>query len=261
MTHVNTLLAAALATTAFTSLAQAATLHALTSDGKLVAVDSETRRAGRAMPVSGAGGKVLSIAMRPSDGKLYGLTDANQLVTIDPRSARATPGAKLDKPIEAGPRTTINFNPTVDRLRIIGMAGGNYRIHPDTGAVTTDGALKYAPGGGASGSTPRVTAAAYTNHMPGAKETALYTIDTMLGQINLQAPPNDGVQQPKLQVAGGLPNGVGFDILSDGAGGNMGYMLANGRLWGMTVGEPALRDMGAVTGLPPGEIISLVATK
>lgn len=241
--------------------AHAASLHALTADGSLVMFDSATRRAGKAMKVTGAPGRVLAIAMRPADGKVYGLTDGNQLVTIDPATGRATAGAKLDKPIEAGGRVAINFNPTVDRLRVVGMGGTNYRVHPDTGAVTADGGLKYAPGTPLAGTTPTITAAAYTNHMVGAKETAMYTIDAVLGQINLQAPPNDGVQQPKKQLAGGMPRGIGFDILADGAGGNTGYILAEGKLWQLAVADLAVTQLGAVSGLPAGDIVSLVAAK
>lgn len=240
--------------------ASAASLHALTADGKLLVVDSDSRRAKPARAITGAGGPILAIALRPADGKLYGLTSTGQLVTIDPATARATPGAKLDKPLETGPRAAINFNPTVDRLRVVGMGGSNYRIHPDTGAVTADGALKYGPATPYASTAPRITAAAYTNHMAGAKETALFTIDTSLSQLNLQAPPNEGVQTPKKPLAAGLPNGIGFDILADGAT-NTGYILANGRLWTLSVADLETKDMGAVAGLPASEIISIAAAR
>lgn len=241
--------------------AGAATLHALTADGKLVAIDSAQRRAGKAVTVGTGSGKVVAIALRPADGRLYGLTDKGGLVVIDPRTGRVTEGAKLDKPLEMGGRAVINFNPVVDRLRVVGSGGTNYRIHPDTGAVTADGALKYAPGTPFAGTTPRITAAAYTNHVAGTKETALYTIDTALGQINLQAPPNDGVQQPKKEIGGGLPNGVGFDILADGQGGNTGYVVAGGKLFTLAVGDLAMQDMGTIAGLPASEVVSLAAAK
>ena len=239
--------------------ANAASLHALTADGKLVMIDSETRRSRPAVKITGAPGPVLSIALRPADGKLYGLT-ATQLVVIDPATGRATPGATFDKPVETGPRASVNFNPTVDRMRVVGMGGNNYRINVDTGAVTVDGTLKYGPATPFATTAPRVTAAAYTNHMAGAKETMLMTIDTSLGQLNLQAPPNDGIQQPKKDLGTGLPNGVGFDILAD-AGTNTGYLLANGRLTQVAMPGLETKELGAITGLPTAEIISLAAAK
>lgn len=240
--------------------AAAASLHALTADGKLVHIDSDTRRARPAVRITGAPGPVLAIALRPADGKLYGLTGTSQLVVIDPATGRATPGAKLDKPLDTGARAAINFNPTVDRLRVVGMGGANYRIHPDTGAVTVDGSLKYAPASPYATTAPRITAVAYTNHMAGARETSLFTIDTSLSQLNLQAPPNDGIQQPKKPMTAGLPNGIGFDILADGTS-NIGYILAAGRLSTLALPSLEMTDAGPITGLPGAEIISLVAAK
>ena len=253
-----TLAATALAATSLAGTAQAATLHALTSDGKLLMLDSEQRRASRPVMVGKTAGRVAAIALRPADGKLYGLTDGNQIVVIDPTTGAVTPGAKLDKPLETGPRTTINFNPAVDRLRVIGASGNNYRIHPDTGAVTVDGALKYAPASPNAGAAPRVTAAAYTNHVAGTKETALYTIDTVLGQMNLQAPPNDGVQTAKKDL-GSLPNGIGFDIVADAQGTNTGYMIVGSSLKTLALADLVITDRGKIAGLPTAEIISLAA--
>lgn len=239
--------------------AQAAFLHALTSDGKLITIDSEQRRAKAAVPVSTMAGRVVAIAMRPSDGKLYGLTDTHQLVTIDATSGRVSMGPKLDKALETGTRLAINFNPVVDRLRVVGISGTNYRINVDSGAVTADGTLKYTPASPYAATPPRVTAAAYTNHVAGTKETALYTIDTLLGQINLQMPPNEGVQQPKKGLDGRVPNGIGFDIVSDGQGGNTGYLVAGGKLFTIAVADLDVSDMGPIAGLPGGEVVSLAA--
>lgn len=251
----------ALALLAASGTAHAASLHALTADGKLLMIDSAQRRVGASVAVGTGAGRVLAIALRPADGKLYGVTDAGQVVTIDPRTGRVTPGAKLDKPLEAGGRIAINFNPVVDRLRVIGANGANYRIHPDTGAVTIDGAAKYAPGSTYAATPPRITAAAYTNHVAGTKETALYTVDSILGQINLQAPPNDGVQQPKKEFGMGLPNGIGFDILANGQGGNTGYMLMDGKLFTVAVADLAVTEVGTVEQMPATEIVSLAVAK
>ena len=241
--------------------AQAASLQALTSDGKLVTIDSEQRRVRAVVPVKGTSGRVVAIATRPADSKLYGLTDTQQLVTIDPATGRTSMGAKLDKALDTGARVAINFNPVVDRLRVVGVSGTNYRINVDSGAVTADGGLKYTPASPYAGTAPRVTAAAYTNHVAGTKETALYTIDTLLGQINLQMPPNEGVQQPKKDLSARVPNGVGFDILADSQGGNTGYMVAGGRLFMIAIADLSVSDMGPITGLPGSEVVSLAVTR
>ena len=92
-------------------------------------------------------------------------SDAQQLVIINATTGRVSMGAKLDKALDTGARVAINFNPKVDRLRVVGVSGTNYRINVDSGAVTADGALKYAPASPYAETAPRVTAAVYTNHV------------------------------------------------------------------------------------------------
>ena len=112
--------------------------------------------------------------------------------------------------------------PVADRLRVMGMNGTNLRVNVQTGEAVKDGQLKYAAGTPWAETAPRVTAGAYTNSAAGAQQTALMTVDSLTRTLNLQAPPNDGVQQPRGEVARSLPAGFGFDILADGQGGNWG---------------------------------------
>jgi hypothetical protein len=139
----------------------------------------------------------------------------------------------------------------------MGMNGVNFRVNVDTGEVVRDGELKYAQGGPEA--KPRVTAGAYTNSMPGAQQTALYTLDTLTGWFNLQAPPNDGVQQPRGMPGMSLPPGTGFDILADGQGGNWGFVLAGGALHGIDLQDGRLTPIGPVAGLPGAEVIDIAA--
>lgn len=241
--------------------AGAATIWALDAAGGLARIDTDTRKAMPAKAVKGTDGALLAIALRPADGKLYGLTARGQLVTIDPEAATAKEVARLDKPLDGAPRITINFNPVVDRLRIVSSAGGNWRIHPDTGAVTVDGALKYAPDSAYSEAKPMVTTGAYSNHFAGTKETALYTLDSRLGLMNVQMPPNDGVQQPRGRLNQVVPANAGFDILSDGMGGNKGFVVAAGALHGIDIATGQLTPMGRISGLPAKDIVSIAVAK
>ncbi|MGK7869596.1 DUF4394 domain-containing protein [Falsiroseomonas sp. E2-1-a20] len=252
--------------------ADAATLVALTADNALVSFDSETRRAGAPVRVTGTDGRLLGIDQRPQDGKLYGVTERGQIVSIDVANGRATQVSRLNMPFESGGRAVVDFNPVANRLRLMGMSGVNFRVNVDTGEVVRDGQQKYQVGSPQAETTPRITAGAYTNSVappagapaagqPGAPTTALYTIDTLLGAYNLQAPPNDGVQQVKGMLGMSLPVGVGFDILSDGQGGNMGYVLAHGTLHGIDLANGRLTAMGAVAGLPSAEILDIAARR
>jgi hypothetical protein len=252
-------LAATLLTTA--APAGAATIWALDAAGGLARIDTDTRKAMPARKVQGADGALLAIALRPADGKLYALTAKGQLVSVDPATAMAREVARLDKPLDGAARTTINFNPVVDRLRVVSSSGGNWRIHPDTGAVTVDGGLKYAPESAYADAAPMVTAGAYSNHMAGATETALYTLDARLGLMNVQMPPNDGVQQPRGRLNVPVPARAGFDILADGQGGNAGYVVAAGMLHGLDIKTGQLAPMGRIAGLSAQEIVSIAVAK
>jgi hypothetical protein len=255
------MLGGALATGA-ASIADAATLIGLTADNQLVRVDTETRRASAPVRVSGAAGKLLGIDVRPADGKLYGLTDSGQIVMIDSMTGVATPVSQLNERFESGGRAVVDFNPVADRLRIMGMNGANLRVNVQTGEAAKDGQLKYAAGTQWAETAPRVVAGAYTNSVGGAQQTALLTVDSLTRTLNLQAPPNDGVQQPRGEVASSLPAGVAFDILADGQGNNRGFLLADGKLHDVDLQSGRAAALGAVTGLSYGaEVIDIAAMR
>jgi hypothetical protein len=251
-----------LAATALLGLAaaplSAATLLGLTADNRLVSIDSESRQAGRPVAIRGVEGRLLGIDQRPADGRLYGVSEAGQIVTIDPATGQATAVARLSEAFASGGRAVVDFNPMADRLRLMGMSGTSFRIHPDTGAVTRDGALKYQPGPLAE-TTPRIAAGAYTNSTKGATATQLFTVDTLLRQLNLQAPPNDGLQQPKGEVAASLPPGVAFDILTDAAGTDTAFLLAGGILHSLSLENGRATALGPVARLPAAEVIDIAA--
>ena len=244
----------------FGGAAHAATLQGLTADGHLLKIDSETRRATAPMRITGADGRLLGIDQRPADGKLYGVTESGQIVTIDPATARATQVSRLNMPFTSGGRAVVDFNPVADRLRLMGMGGMNFRINVVTGEVTRDGELKYQAGSAWAETRPRVVAGAYTNSMPGATATQLFTVDTLSRSLNLQAPPNDGVQQPKGELARSLPTGVAFDILAGGPQGNpMGFLLAGNALHMVNLETGAAGAGMMVSGLPASEVIDIAA--
>jgi hypothetical protein len=259
-THLRLALAA-FGMIAAASQANAATLIGLTAESAIVSIDSETRRAGAPMRITGADGRVLGIDQRPQDGRLYGVTERGQIVTIDPATGRATQVSRLNTEFQSGGRAVVDFNPVANRLRLMGMNGTNLRVNVDTGEAVRDGQLKYAAGTQFAETTPGIVAGAYTNSVTGAQATALYTIDTLTRSYNLQAPPNDGVQQPRGQVADALPPGVAFDILADGQGGNTGLALIGGTLHRVSLETGAASALGAVAGLPPAEVIDIAAMR
>jgi outer membrane protein assembly factor BamB len=177
------------------------------------------------------GERLLGIDVRPANGRLYAVSSASQLYTIDPSTGAAAPsGAPLDPALDYSDAIGIDFNPVVDRLRIVTDNGQNLRVNVDTGAVADndpvqsgvqpDGALAFAAGDRNAGAAPSVVAAAYTENFAGATATVLYVIDSELDILATQNPPNAGA----LNSRGGLQIDAselaGFDIFTDEDGNN-----------------------------------------
>ena len=239
-------------------MAEAATVLGLTADGQLLRIDTETRRASAPVRVRGTEGTLLGVDVRPADGKLYGVTDSGQIVTIDPASGMATRVSQLGERFEAGGRAVVDFNPVADRLRLMGATGTNFRVNVENGQVVRDGQLKYQPGTPLADTTPRITAGAYTNSMAGAQQTMLLTIDAVLGQLNLQAPPNDGVQQMRGRIGTGVPATAALDILSEGTT-NTAYLLAGGVLHTLNLENGTPTPLGPVAGT--AEVIDIAVMR
>ncbi|MEN3942659.1 DUF4394 domain-containing protein [Prosthecobacter sp. SYSU 5D2] len=192
-----------------------------------------------------AGETLVAVDYRPATGQLYALginpeTDTGSIYLVDPQLATVTvvgiPGsiAYVDEegdpvdfpPVSAG--YDIDFNPTVDRMRIVTGTGLNMRANQITGTPVDGnqgGAADSVAGintdGSANGGTTTISATAYTNSFNGTAVTTQYTLDATTNSLYIQNPPNVGTQTAGVPVtlAGGaaldfaVP--VGFDILSD----------------------------------------------
>ncbi len=141
--------------------------------------------------------RMVGIDFRVARGVLFGLASSGRLYTIDTQSAQALPvgAAPLAIPL-AGGEFGFDFNPVVDRIRIVSNTGQNMRAHPDTGAsvdgnpnldgVQPDGALAYATGDKNAGHSPRVVGAAYTYNKQNDKVTTNYALDATTGSLVMQ---------------------------------------------------------------------------
>jgi Domain of unknown function (DUF4394) len=151
----------------------------------------------------------------PAEGALYGLGSNGGVYRIalddaDTATAMATKTAQLDQAL-AGTAFGIDFNPTVDRLRIVSDSGQNLRANVDTGVTVVDGGLNTA-----GAPTTGVVAAAYTNNdTDPATGTTLYDIDAALDQVVLQSPPNAGGLAPVGALGVDTGSAVGFDLYSE----------------------------------------------
>ena len=103
--------------------------------------------------------KLVGIDYRPATGALYGLGDRGGVYVVNPMSGRARLRARLNVALE-GTQFGVDFNPTVDRLRIVSDTGQNLRANVDDGTTTVDIALNYLgppPVNPAPGSPPSPT--------------------------------------------------------------------------------------------------------
>ena len=165
-----------------------------------------------------AGEQLQGIDFRPANGKLYGLSNRGQLYVIDQMTGAATKvGSPIQPALEAGP-IGFDFNPVVDRIRVVGAQGQNLRLNPDTGAVAAvDGRLAFAAGDANAGKQPRMTGAGYTNpDNDPATGTTLYDIDVSTRVLAIQNPPNDGTLQTVGRLLTVHSDDVGFDIGQSG---------------------------------------------
>jgi hypothetical protein len=161
-----------------------------------------------------AGETILGIDFRPANNLLYGLGSSSQLYTIDTQTGFAS---RVGPPLTtalSGTEFGFDFNPTVDRIRVVSDTGQNLRLHPETGAVAAvDTSLGYAPSDANAGRQPRVVGAAYTNpdNNP-ATGTTLFVIDAGLDLGAVQDPPNAGVLNTFSPFGADVGDVLSFDI-------------------------------------------------
>jgi hypothetical protein len=142
-----------------------------------------------------AGEWLLGIDFRVNRGVLYGLGSSGRLYTIDTKTAQAKAVGGEPIPLD-GREFGFDFNPTVDRIRVVSDGGQNFRIHPDTGAmvdgdpakpgVQADGPIAFAPGDINQTGEPRLVAAAYTYNKQNDKITTNYAIDRATSSLVTQ---------------------------------------------------------------------------
>jgi hypothetical protein len=180
--------------------------------------------------VRSATGQVIAVG---SSGQLYELTLPISLsfpITapiprrLSFRNIIATPvGAPLTTGL-SGSSFGVDFNPVVDRLRVVSDADQNLRINPNTGEVIVDTPLAYDVDTDADGTDtgdinagqdPSIVGSAYTNpDNDPSTPTTLYGIDSVLNTLVLQNPPNAGTLNTIGSLQLDTTEDVGFDIAS-----------------------------------------------
>lgn len=178
------------------------TIYGVTSNQYLITFDSENPSVVRThIPITGitAGQLISGLDVRPATGELYAIgyeasTGLAQLYTINTTSGMATSIAPAIMLATNMSNLSFDFNPMVDRIRLVSSNGNNYRLHPTTGAIAaTDINLAYSISDVNNGVTPKIGSGAYTNSFGGTNNTKLFVYDDSLNVVALQNPPNNGI--------------------------------------------------------------------
>lgn len=197
----------------------AVSAYALSNNSLILLSTDNPDNPNAAIPILGldVGETLVGIDVRPQNGKLYGLASNGtgvRLYVISPQTGVATPLTAAPVQFDNGSGTAVpiqgtnfgfDFNPTVDRIRVVTDAGQNFRMNPNTGTLV-DGnnggadAPGTNPDGAVSGGTTTVDGTAYTNSSPNATATTQYTLDANTNSLLIQTPPNNGTQTERLEV-------------------------------------------------------------
>ena len=169
-----------------------------------------------------AGVSLRGIDFRPKTGDLYGVGSDSVVYRVNPSTGIAIAEGPAFTRALRGQSYGVDFNPVVDKIRVVSDDRQNLRLNVDEGTVlSADADLN--PG------MPQVVAAGYENssfsvNQPAA--TTLHVVDAASDTLFTQNPPNNGtLTNPRsLRIDVGL--NTGFDVA--GAD-NVGYLTDQSR--------------------------------
>jgi hypothetical protein len=165
-----------------------------------------------------SGENILGIDFRPLNGQLYALGSSSRIYTINLGTGAATAvGTSPFATLLSGTDFGFDFNPSVDKIRVVSNTGQNLRLDPVTGGITAvDTTIN--PAGA------MISAAAYTNNFAGTTATTLFVIDHNTDKLYQQNPPNNGTLVETGSLGINLTNANGFDI---GSMSQKAYLMAS----------------------------------
>ncbi len=172
------------------STAQAAQVFGVTTTNTLFNFDSATPGTlNDAFAISGftsPNENILGIDFRPATGELFALGSFGQLYTLNTANAALSPVGSGAGAIN-GTAFGFDFNPVIDRIRVVSNTDKNYVYNPNDGARTSATDLFFPVGDPNAGVDPNVVGSAYTNNVANASSTQLFGIDARLDILVTQA--------------------------------------------------------------------------
>ncbi|MBA2763221.1 MAG: DUF4394 domain-containing protein [Thermoleophilaceae bacterium] len=253
------------------------------SDGERIGLfENSSVKKVKSLKVKGLRGaqEIAGLDVRPCTDELFAMAVANdraQLygVKLDRKDGEARLRSKGGRFEVDGDSFGFDFNPVVDRIRIVSGRGQNLRVSPGpapapcpqatvippAGTVLVDKPLNYADG--AFPGRPRVTGVAYTNSVAGATTTQLLDIDGKTGNLFEQIPPNDGTLVDIGELEATPRGSVGFDIARNRGFASFtpkGKKRTESRLYSVALRTGDVRNLGEISKLK-GPVTSLAALR
>jgi hypothetical protein len=203
------------------------------------------------------GETLVGIDIRPATGTLYGVGNSNRLYTINALTGTTVQIGVAGGFTLSGSFFGTDFNPLVDRLRVVSNTQQNLRLNPNDGSLLAADTALSPPG-------RSVVGIAYDrNYQRGPGDitpTTLYGVDAtagtlvLVGGINGTPSPNGGVLTSvgSLTVGTNLDSRLGFDI-SGISGTAFATILTGGtaKLYSVNLGTGAATLIGTIgTGNP-----------
>jgi hypothetical protein len=137
----------------------------------------------------GAGEKLVAIDTRPANGQVHALSSGSSIYTINLGTGLATKVGSGFATALTGTHFGFDFNPTIDRIRIVGNDGQNIVANPTNGMANVAATVPvfYGAGDPNNGVTPNVVHSAYDSNFNGATTSQLRGIDFDLNILVTQA--------------------------------------------------------------------------
>ena len=198
------------------------------------------------------GVSITGIDFRPASGDLYALGSDRVVYRLNTRTAIAVPeGKSFDQipSILSGSFNGLDFNPTVDKIRVTSDADDNLRLNPDDGTLLSVD-TKLTP------ADVQVVGSAYTNSSftafatrPTVTELYAYDISGRYDRLWIQRPANAGTLIMPLSTGLALRGNVGFDIAGVN---NVGWLAGTpegrsaSRLYRLDVNTGRTKSLGRI---------------
>ncbi|MGI8907918.1 MAG: DUF4394 domain-containing protein [Candidatus Sumerlaeaceae bacterium] len=161
------------------------------------------------------GEALVGIDFRPSTGELYGIGNTSRLYKINvqlvtpPATALAIAVSSTPFPVLlSGTRFGVDFNPVVDRVRVVSNAEQNLRINPFTGTLAANDAAINPAG--------NLVEVAYDRSFAGTTSTTLFALDSTSNQLMRIGSVNQSPISPNTGTTTAI-GPLGVDFISQAA--------------------------------------------